>query len=373
MRKLRVLKRWTTGLFAMAMVVACGPAQRALAVMKSSFVDRVQELGKLVMPRVELYEAAFDSTSDPTSRELTQYAHYCAGDGRAGDKAESAIRKCFDSQIMHPKSEKFGTVLWRLNHPEINDPNAIEFTVHGLAPALVRYGDHLSPATRDYLKPHLVAAIAALRAHHVSVDYTNIYLMKATNLLLVGQYLNDPSAVSDGKRMLTAWLQSVRAHGITEYDSPTYACIVLNSLTPAHDLTSDPEAKGLLKTALDYTWADLAANYFSGQQTLCGAQSRNYSFTSSVNILCNNYYLEGLRDTPGPIGLFNEGPDTYINALESGESGYHPGEQIRRWRVCPRAKFSSASGPARGWTERRTSRPISPSARRAIGTANRIG
>ena len=258
MRKLRVLKRWTTGLFAMAMVVACGPAQRALAVMKSSFVDR--RAGTLQALRhashVELYEAAFDSTSDPTSRELTQYAHYALAMGRAGDKAESAIRKCFDSQITDPKSEKFGTVLWRLNHPEINDPNAIEFTVHGLAPALVRYGDHLSPATRDYLKPHLVAAIAAGAVTHVSVDYTNIYLMKATNLMLVGQYLNDPSAVSDGKRMLTAWLQSVRDHGITEYDSPTYACIVLNSLTPAHDLTSDPEAKGLLKTALDYTWAN---------------------------------------------------------------------------------------------------------------------
>jgi hypothetical protein len=285
-------------------------------------------MGQLVAPVIDSFDKKFDSISDPTSRELTQFFHFAIALGRDSTHAEQVLRKCLDAQNMDAASKRYGTVPWRQNHPEIDDPNAIEFTLHGAAPALLLYNDRLPAEMRQYLKPHLVAGITAMRAHHVPVSYTNIYLMKATNLLLLGQYLSDPSAIADGKQMLTNWLAFVKENGITEYDSPTYASIVLNCLTPAHDRSNDADAKQLLKTCLDFVWADLAANYFSGQQTICGAQSRNYSFTSSINILCNNYYVEGLRETPGPLGLFNEGPDTYINAVESGPDGYHPDAEL---------------------------------------------
>jgi hypothetical protein len=334
-------------LMSLAFVAAVGASTPDPA-SRPSRESRLATMGTLAEPLIASYEDKLKATTEPASRELTQFVHYSLATGRDPAKAEYALRKCFDAQDVDPKSKKFGTVLWKQNHPEIDDPNAIEFTLHGIAPALIRYRDRLSPEIREYLKPHLIAGVAALQAHHVSVDYTNIFLMKATNLLLVGQYLSDPSIVGQGRQMLATWLQSVKEHGITEYDSPTYSSIVLNCLTPAHDLTADAEAKALLKTALDYVWSDVAANYFPGQQTLCGAQSRNYSFTSSVNILCNNYFLEGLRDTPGPIGLFNEGPDTYINALESRESGYHPAPEILALAQLPTRSIHQRVGSQPG-------------------------
>jgi hypothetical protein len=314
----------------------------------TSFADRVAEFGKLVEPVIAAYDAKLESETDPWSRELTQFAHYALGTGRDPARAEYALRKCFGAQDTDPKSPSYGTVLWKQNHPEIKDPNAIEFTLHGMAPALIRHGDRLSPAMRDYLKPHLIAARAALRAHRVQPPYTNIYLMKATNLLLVGQYLADDTAVSEARQMLETWVAGVREHGITEYDCPVYTAIVLNCLTPAHDLAADPRDRAVLKQALDYVWADSLANYFPGQQTLAGAQSRNYSFTSSVGGLCNNYFLAGVRPTPGPLGLFNEGPDTYINALEAGSNGYQPDQEMLSLARLPTRLIHQRVGPDQG-------------------------
>ena len=46
--------------------------------------------------------------------------------------------------------------------------------------------------------------------------------------------------------------------------------------------------------------------------------------------------------------MFNEGPDTYINALESGESGYHPGAQILALASLSTREIQQRVGPGAG-------------------------
>jgi hypothetical protein len=164
-----------------------------------------------------------------------------------------------------------------------------------------------------------------MRRHRVPVQYTNIFLMKATNLLLCGEAIGDTSAVDDGKKMLDDWLAFTGRYGVIEYDSPVYSNIDLNCVTAGYNHTRDPHARAALKTILDYLWADVSANYFAGQESLTGAHSRDYSFVDSVGMISWAYYLVGLSDHATAVGLFNEMPDTWTNAAEGP---YEPPEAI---------------------------------------------
>ncbi|MCX6926821.1 MAG: hypothetical protein NT154_26995, partial [Verrucomicrobia bacterium] len=161
-------------------------------------------------------------------------------------------------------------------------------------------GGKLSESFRLDAPPHIRAAIAAIRRHNVPLRYSNIFLMKLVNLLLLGQAIGDGDAVAEGKAYFELWLASTRTNGVTEYDSPTYSPIQADSLALAHNLTSDPALKARLKTVLDFYWADFAANYFAGRQTMTGPASRNYNqgfLLSDANIEYS-YYLAGLRSKP---------------------------------------------------------------------------
>ena len=193
------------------------------------------------------------------------------------ERAEKLVRHAFGLQDLDPASPGYGTVPWQQGHPEIKDPNAIEFTMQPVSVILLRHGARLSESFKRDAQPHVRAAIAAIRRHNVPVKYSNIYLMKLANLLLLGQAIGDGDAVAEGKAQFETWLAFTRTNGVTEYDSPTYSPIQADCLALAHNLTSDAALKARLKAALDFYWADFAANYFAGRQTMTGPTSRNYN------------------------------------------------------------------------------------------------
>ena len=236
----------------------------------------------------------------PSVRHLTAAALGWLELGEPAVRAEKLVRYTFGLQDMDPGSPGYGAVPWQQGHPEIQDPNAIEFTMQPVSVILLRHGGKLSEPFKQEAPPHVRAAIAAIHRHIVPLRYSNIYLMKLANLLLLGQAIGDGEAVAEGKANFETWLAFTRTNGVTEYDSPTYSPIQADCLALAHNLTSDPALKASLKAALDFYWADFAANYFAGRQTMTGPSSRNYNqgfLVSDANIEYR-YYLAGLRSKP---------------------------------------------------------------------------
>jgi hypothetical protein len=281
----------------------------------------------------------------PSVRQLTACALGWLELGYEPARAEKLVRHAFGLQVMDTAALGYGTVPWQEGHPEIKDPNAIEFTMQPVGVILLRHGGKLSGSFKQDAEPHVRGAITAIRRHNVPVKYSNIYLMKLVNLLLLGQAIGDGAAVSEGKSNFETWLAYTRTNGLTEYDSPTYTPIQAACLTLAHNLTSDTALKARLKAVLDFYWTDLAANYFAGRQTMTGPASRDYSFLFSDPNVDYAYYLAGLRSRPPA--------DTYLCDMvrtwtAARMNGYRPPPDVLALADSPERTVRSKFGPAPG-------------------------
>ena len=283
----------------------------------------------------------------PSVRQLTSCALAWLELGQEPARAEKLVRHAFGLQDMDPASPGYGTVPWQEGHPEIKDPNAIEFTMQPVGVILLRHGGKLSGSFKQDVEPHLRAAVAAIRRHSVPVKYSNIYLMKLVNLLLLGQAIGDGQALAEGRSNFETWLTFTRTNGLTEYDSPTYTPIQADSLALAHNLTSDAALKARLKAALDFYWAELTANYFPDRQTMTGPASRNYNrgFLFSDANVEYSYYLAGLRSKP-PADTFLSDLVRAWTAARMG--GYRPAPAILAPAAMPERIVRSKFGPAPG-------------------------
>jgi hypothetical protein len=235
-------------------------------------------------------------------------------------EAESLMRMAFGLQDMES-----GTVPWQMGHPEIKDANAIEFACQAVGPLLLHYGPALTDAFKQDMAPHIHAAFKAMRDHKVPVSYTNIFLMKTVNMILMGEATGDSEAAAEGYTMLDEWMEYTQANGIHEFDSPTYYSVDLNSLNMGFRFAARPEARAKFKAILDYFWTDIAANYFPGRQDLAGAHSRDYDFLQGDGRLMLHMHLEGLRDLPYKAKLDLEA--VYLLENEMAQ-GYHPPAKI---------------------------------------------
>lgn len=283
----------------------------------------------------------------PSVRQLTSAALGRLELGDEPARAEKLVRHAFGLQDMDPTSPGYGTVPWQQGHPEIKDPNAIEFTMQPVSVILLRHGDKLSASFKQDAEPHVRAAIAAIRRHKVLPKYSNIYLMQLVNLLLLGQAIGDREAVAAGRAQFETWRAFTRTNGVTEYDSPTYSPIQADCLALAHNLVSDPELQARLKAVLDFYWADFAANYFGGQQTMTGPTSRNYNqgfLFSDANIeYC--YYLAGLRTKPPADTFLSDSVRAWTVARMHG---YRPPAEILALADLPERVVRSKFGPGPG-------------------------
>ncbi len=258
-----------------------------------------------------------DPQPSPEIRSLTAAALTELVLDRNADLARRYLDLALGSQNMDPESPDYGDFPWILGNNEIRDKNGIEFAMWHIGPIALRYGDRFDQAYRDKLAMHARAGIAAIRRHKVDVGYTNIYLMKLTNLILLGQVAGDAGAVNDGKAALDAWIAHTRAYGITEYDSPTYSGVDLEILGDLYLSSPDEVTRRKVHLVLDYLWADLAANFFAPRNGISGPKSRSYDFIWHRGTVQNFYYAEGLAselagtDYLGGSGLLALTPGSY--------------------------------------------------------------
>ena len=250
----------------------------------------------------------------PTTRDLSHAALAYIIRGQDYEKARKALEHLFALQDMNPASPGYGTVPWQENNPEIKDPNAIEFTAMGFAPIFIRYSsafpaDFIATATK-----HLQASIAAIRRHKVPPSYTNISLMRAANLILLGEYLHDAEASKEGEAVLDQWLAFTRENGLSEFGSSVYGGVQSNVVASLKNNVREPRIQAKAKMILDYMWTDFAANYFVAGDELSGASSRTYSFLKHDYNLNGAFYVLGFQNNPPPaVGVLSEDVLTWAN------------------------------------------------------------
>ncbi len=246
--------------------------------------------------------------------------------------AEALILKAFKTQEMNSGSLRYGLVPWQVGHPEIVDSNAIEFSTQGIGPLWVEFGSKLSPEFKESMLTHIKAAFEALRKHDIPVSYTNMFLMKAVNLILMGEAVKDAAAASDGYALLDQWMEYTKVCGIHEFDSPTYYGVDLNSLNMGYRYAASPEERVKFKAALDFFWTEIAVNVLPKREQLVGAHSRDYDFVRGTGGLDAYLFVEGLRRDHTTERLDLE--KTYL-LLNGDDRGYHPSTEIRKLASIP--------------------------------------
>lgn len=260
-----------------------------------------------------------------TTRDLTNGALAAIilhGDGK---QAAELLRQAFDTQDMDPQSKHYGMLPWETSNRDISDMNAIEFGTQSMGPLLLHYRDKLPAGFPDTLLPHLRAAFVALDHHDVKVSYTNIFLMKTVNMILIAEALGDRETEAKGSKQLDDWIDYTRRAGIHEFDSPTYYSVDLNSLYMGYLYTTDPALRTRFKSILDYFWTDICANFFPGRDKVAGPYSRDYDFLTGHGGLQIQTYLAGLSTDPSPQPIDLEKVYMLENELNHG---YHPGAEI---------------------------------------------
>jgi hypothetical protein len=282
---------------------------------------RSREIEQFVRADLAKHEAQLAvSTLNVSSRDLSHaaLAYLMLGEGadKGLTKAEANLELLFKYQNMDSSSPEFGKIPWNPSKPDLRDDNAIEFTASALAPLFLLYADRFPKTFVNEAEPHLRAVLVAISHHSVHVPYTNIALMKLTNQILLGEYLNDPAAVDAGKAMLAEWIAYTRVNGIAEFDSPTYSQTQLSVLDDLYHNVREPQLKAKAKVILDYYWTELSANFFPGSRSLGGPYSRTYDFLAHDFNLSQVYYLNGIPAQALAGGLYlNDEVQVWIAAV----------------------------------------------------------
>lgn len=239
-------------------------------------------------------------------------------------------------QDREPASRTYGNIRWYAGDSVIVDRNGIEFVTRRLALLELLYADRLGAAQRQKLEAFLDLARQGIVRHNVSVSYTNIYLMKAWNLIALGEGLGDAVLAAQGHDMLATWMAHTRQTGINEYLSPSYYDVDFESLALIRNLSRDAGNRRLADEALAWFWEDVALNWYLPASRLGGTHSRDY------NRLFNHGGLDAWVARAGWTGQ---------GGLETGDPAHGPYEvyawaspptEARRWLEGPYPRIVTA-------------------------------
>jgi hypothetical protein len=272
-------------------------------------------------------------SANPTIRQYAFMALYLLGIKPGRTDADVALAKAHLTTAFQSQCADAGTCgssygLIRFHRDDAAyDYNSTTFTLQGLAPILAKYQDLFTASELAALRPNIDAALGALDTQGPSEPYTNIFLMRATDLVVIGEALLPLDAkyqhfIDRGYQLLDGWKTHTTSVGIDEFDSPSYYAADLDSLVIGY---LHAKQKPRYQAMLDYFWADIAANFFPARGTLSGPHSRDYEFLSGDGASESFLYVAGWRSqTPADTSAFDPDLERVFTALNLLENGYQP-------------------------------------------------
>ena len=232
-----------------------------------------------------------------SSRELFTYALALAEADRHPDRLATLFDVAARMQDRDPESRGYGNFRWSWRDAEVLDWNAVEFCMQGGALLWMRHRDWIPAEARRTFREILDYAVEGCLRHRVRPSYTNIALMNAENLILLGEALGRDDAAREGYRRLDAFLMHTYENGITEYASPCYYGVDLDCLVLIERFCARERTRAQARALLDLFWTDVAAHFFPPSGRLAGPHSRDYNYLrGNGSVLDNHLWAEGWLD-----------------------------------------------------------------------------
>ncbi len=230
---------------------------------------------------------------NPSSRDLFIYALALCEAGLHPERLEPLFDLAARMQDRDPASRGYGNFRWSWNHEKVEDFNAVDFCMQGGALLWLRHRDTLPAKAKATLREILRYAAEGLKRHRVRESYTNIALMNAGDLILLGEALGDAPLANEGYARLDRVVLYTWNHGIHEYDSPTYYGVDLDDLVLIEAFCARERGREQARALLELFWTDIALNWFPGAQRLAGTHSRDYDYLHGLGILDNHLWIAG--------------------------------------------------------------------------------
>ncbi|MHB1037600.1 MAG: carbohydrate-binding protein [Pirellulales bacterium] len=196
-------------------------------------------------------------------------------------------------QDRDPQSRGYGNLKWSWEDAGVTDFNAGEFCTQHAAIIWLYHREWLSEPARRTLRQWLVYSVEGCLRHHVPASYTNIALLNAGNLIVLGESLDRPDAADEGYRRLDAVCLWTWAFGISEYTSPTYYGTDLDGLELIEAAARRQRGQQQARALLELVWTDIAVSWFPAAERLAGPQSRTYDYLRGLGELDRHLWIAG--------------------------------------------------------------------------------
>ena len=277
------------------------------------------------------------------------------------DRLERLFSVAAQMQDRNSTNRSYGNLRWSWGHETVLDYNAVDFCMQTAAMIWRHHRDRLPPAARAQLRELIRFGLEGLRRHRVPEHYTNIALMNAGDLILLGESVGDSGAAEEGYARLERFLIYMWEGGTHEYDSPTYYGVDLDDLELIASYCARDRGHQQAEMLLEYFWTDIALNWIAGAQKLGGARSRDYDYLAGLgpldqHLLANGWVSADAKTVPNNLfasyGRWSPAPEllalakTKLPRYVEQVWGIEPA-QGRRHYVC-RDVSLSAAGAAYG-------------------------
>ena len=183
------------------------------------------------------------------------------------------LERAQQMQNLSEESATYGNFWWQWGDGYVKDDNAVEFCVRAGSVLWLRHRDLLG-ADAQLLHEMLIPAVNACR-HHASMPlYTNITLMNAMNLMLLGQGLEIQDLVELAQHRLDRFCMYTWNWGIHEFCSSTYTPIHVSCLDMIERFSDSNDMRDQARCVLKLLWSEIAESWLDKSRYLGGTQSR---------------------------------------------------------------------------------------------------
>ncbi|MBQ9448199.1 MAG: hypothetical protein IJU61_16490, partial [Victivallales bacterium] len=253
-----------------------------------------------IVNRSKIYQKVKSFDKSLGSRDLFSYAFFVCESETNLDQLDDIFAHAARMQDRDKTSAGYGNYRWSWRDGMVMDFNAVEFCMETGALIWILHRDKLTPSQTALFKELLDYSVEGCIRHKVSPSYTNISIMNAQNLVLLGETLNRPEVLAEGLKRLRAFALQTALFGICEYNSPTYTGVDLGCLQVFNHFTKTPEAQETTDKLLKLFWSELAANSLPSAKRCVGSHSRDYDYLAGRGIVGSYLYAANIYQEDNP-------------------------------------------------------------------------
>jgi len=287
---------------------------------RAALPDLPQVASNLVVREEGFWKGINKPLATTTARDVFAYALILCETRQHPERLERLFELAGQMQDRDPQSHTYGNFWWALRDDRVLDANAVDFCMRSGSLLWLKHRDFIPAPARARLETLLDVAVEGCLRHKVAASYSNIAIMNAGDLILLGEALGIPPAADEGYARLDRVYRYTQTFGIHEYNSPTYTGVDVDGLGLIKAYCRREGGRTQAESLLEFWWTDIALNWFPPAQKLAGTQSRTYDYPHGLGELDRLFGLAGWLPEPPAPG---------IDAIFSEEGDGLPPSKIR--------------------------------------------